>query len=101
MFQRWSWVGVLVLSGCAGLPGIQAEPPVQKMVLLQPVLNKTPDGAVGYWRHNDDNFGLVTVDSTVRKGPSTCRLVREDQVLGGRSSQLVASYCRVGNGAWQ
>lgn len=101
MLKRLAWVGVLVLSGCAGIPGMPTEPPVEKMRLMQGVLNKTPDGAVGYWRHNDENFGLVTVDSTVRKGANTCRLVREDQVVSGRSSQLVSSYCRVGSGAWQ
>jgi surface antigen len=101
MVQRCAWVGVLVLSGCAGMPGMPTEPPAEKMQLMQSVLNRTPDGSVGYWRHNDDNFGLVAVDSTVRKGDSTCRLVREDQVVGGRSGQLVSSYCRVGRGAWQ
>lgn len=101
---RWTWLGGLLLTGCAGLPqfpGTQTTPPPEKMRLLQPVLNKTPDGAVGYWRHNDENFGLIHVDSTVRKGGNTCRLVREDQVIAGRSGQLVSSYCRAGSGVWQ
>jgi surface antigen len=89
------------MTGCASMGFASADLSAQKLKLVQPVLDKTPDGAVGYWKLDDQNFGLVAVDSTMRKAQTTCRLVRENEVRGGNATHLVASYCREGKGAWQ
>lgn len=96
-----SFCVALALTGCAGLTLAPSDLGVKKLRLLQPVLDKTPDGAVGYWKLDDQNFGLVAVDSTLRKGTTVCRLVREDEVTDGRSAHVVASYCKEPKGAWQ
>jgi len=90
-----------LLAGCASFSPEPSDFFVQKLRLMQPVLDKTPDGSVGYWKLDDGNFGLVSIDSTMRKSSTTCRLVREDEVKGGRSNHLVASYCKEAKGSWQ
>lgn len=94
-------ITVLLLTGCAGLTQGASNIDAQKLRLMQPVLEKTPDGAVGYWKMDAQNFGLVAIDSTMRKGTTVCRLVREDEVRSGRSTHLVASYCKEPKGNWQ
>lgn len=89
------------LTGCASFAPEAGDFAAQKMRLMQSVLDKTPDGSVGYWKLDEKNFGLVTVDSTLRKSTTVCRLVHEDEVKSGRSTSLVASYCKEPKGAWQ
>ena len=89
------------LTACANLPDARPVMAEKKMDLMQAVLDKTKDGSVGYWKLDDQNFGLVTVDSTVRNGPTLCRLTRENEVVASRASHLVASYCREGKGPWR
>lgn len=104
MTNRFKWLalfGLLTLTACAQMPGVKAGVTEKKMSLMQAVLDKTKDGAVGYWKIDDQNYGLVTLDSTVKNGPTLCRLTRENEVVDGRSSHLVASYCREGKGAWR
>lgn len=94
-------LATLSLTGCASLVPEVNDYTGKKLRLLQQVLDKTPDGAVGYWKIDDKNFGLVAIDSTLRKGSTVCRVVNEDEVKGGRSSTLVASYCKEPKGSWQ
>jgi len=89
------------LTSCSSLTPASSDFAVHKMRLIQQVLDKTPDASVGYWKLDDKNFGLITVDSTMRKGSTTCRLVREDEVKDSRSYNLVASYCKEPKGPWQ
>lgn len=102
MSRTWLVAGLaLALAGCAGFPQGATDIAAQKLRLIQPVLDKTPDGAVGYWKLDEQNFGLVAVDSTMRKGTTVCRLVREDEVKSGRSTPIVASYCKEPKSTWQ
>jgi len=92
---------IVCLGGCANLTPDVNDYTAKKLRLMQSLLDKTPDGAVGYWKMDEKNFGIVAVDSTLRKGSTVCRLVTEDEVKGGRSSTLVASYCKEPKGSWQ
>ena len=100
-FVSLGLIGVLALTACAQVPGVKSVVAEKKMSLMQAVLDKTKDGAVGYWKIDDQNYGLVTLDSTVKNGATLCRLTRENEVVDGRSSHLVASYCREGKGPWR
>lgn len=92
-----------LLVGCSSGPNPQRLASIDgsKLRLMQEVLNKTPNDGTGYWRLNDRNFGLVTVDATYKKEDTVCRLVKENEVIAGEAKSSVSSYCRKSGQPWR